>query len=241
MLNNVNHADQNNLMTMSNACSVYLVSELKTDLVSFIQVVFKKIYPHTYTATVSTRVSNALLVGDIVGMIVVGLVCDRIDRKTALVGTTLVVIIGTTLATAAHGAHESIPGLFWFLAFARGITGVGVGGEYPASSTSASEAADESMRANRGPGMIDSAKPYAFLTPLQFLSRLPTLSLVLEVPWLFLFSSSCSRLLGRRISQQSGGYALGSGLYFPSLSFTSVCVCPVQNSTRMERSRVSPG
>lgn len=58
--------------------------------------------------------------------------------------------------------------MFWFLTVARGITGVvstcyftekhilmlaqGVGGEYPASSTSASEAANEKMVKNRGPG-----------------------------------------------------------------------------------------
>ena len=38
-------SDQNNLMTMSN-------------------VVFKRLYPKEYTSDVSTRVSNALLVGE---------------------------------------------------------------------------------------------------------------------------------------------------------------------------------
>ncbi|KAF7966433.1 hypothetical protein HWV62_38392 [Athelia sp. TMB] len=126
---------QNNLMTMSN-------------------VVFKKLYPTEYTATVSTRVSNALLVGAILGQLSVGLVCDRLGRKVALVATTLLIIIGATLGTAAHGAHGSVQGLFWFLTVARGITGVGVGGEYPASSTSASEAANEKMVNNRGPVFI---------------------------------------------------------------------------------------
>lgn len=72
------------------------------------------------------------------------------------------------LGTAAHGAHGSVQGFFWFLTIARGITGVvslsyirgnsnwklflqGVGGEYPASSTSASEAANEQMVKYRGP------------------------------------------------------------------------------------------
>ncbi|HEV7736188.1 MAG TPA: hypothetical protein VGO47_02300, partial [Chlamydiales bacterium] len=58
------------------------------------------------------------------------------------------------LGTAAHGAHGSVMGLFWFLTIARGLTGVGVGGEYPASSTSASESADESLIKYRGPGII---------------------------------------------------------------------------------------
>ncbi|PPQ64447.1 hypothetical protein CVT26_002154 [Gymnopilus dilepis] len=128
-------ADQNNLMTMAN-------------------VVFKKLYPKEYTSDVSTRVSNSLLVGAIIGQIVVGLVCDRIGRKAALVLTTGLIVVGATLATAAHGAHGSAAGLFWFLTFARGLTGIGVGGEYPASSTSASESANEKMLKNRGPVFI---------------------------------------------------------------------------------------
>ncbi|KAI9572870.1 major facilitator superfamily domain-containing protein [Boletus coccyginus] len=126
---------QNNLMTMSN-------------------VVFKTLYPKYYTSDVSTRVSNALLVGAIIGQVIVGLVCDRMGRKVALVGTTLLIVLGATLGTAAHGANGSPAGLFWFLTIARGITGVGVGGEYPASSTSASEAANEKSVQNRGPVFI---------------------------------------------------------------------------------------
>jgi hypothetical protein len=70
------------------------------------------------------------------------LICDRIGRKVALVSTTLLTVLGcvdswlwlkhtqlsfccsATLGTAAHGAHGSIQGLFWFLTVARGITGV---------------------------------------------------------------------------------------------------------------------
>jgi len=126
---------QNNLMTMAN-------------------VVFKTLYPNDYTPDVSTRVSNSLLVGAIIGQIVVGLICDRIGRKAALVITTALIVLGATLATAAHGAGGSAAGLFWFLTVARGITGVGVGGEYPASSTSASEAANEKTIKNRGPVFI---------------------------------------------------------------------------------------
>ncbi|KAH9985399.1 MFS Git1p-related glycerophosphoinositol permease [Russula compacta] len=126
---------QNNLMTMTN-------------------VVFKTLYPKAYTASVSTRVSNALLVGAIIGQLFVGVVCDRMGRKVALVFTTLLIVLGATLGTAAHGAHGSAKGLFWFLTFARGITGIGVGGEYPASSTSASEAANEQMLSKRGPVFI---------------------------------------------------------------------------------------
>ncbi|KAI0652195.1 MFS Git1p-like glycerophosphoinositol permease [Trametes meyenii] len=126
---------QNNLMTMSN-------------------VVFKKLYPKDYTSDVSTRVSNALLVGAVLGQVSVGLLCDRIGRKAALVATTVLIIVGAIIGTAAHGANGSVQGLFWCLTVARGITGVGVGGEYPASSTSASEAANEKVLKQRGPVFI---------------------------------------------------------------------------------------
>lgn len=88
------------------------------------QVVFKKLYPTEYTSTVSTRVSNSLLVGAVIGQVIVGLVCDRLGRKVALVGTTLLIVVGAILGTAAHGAHGSVQGMFWFLTIARGITGV---------------------------------------------------------------------------------------------------------------------
>lgn len=45
-------------------------------------------------------------------------------RKVALVSTTLLIVLGATLGTAAHGANGSALGLFWFLTVARGITGV---------------------------------------------------------------------------------------------------------------------
>ncbi|KAL9488248.1 hypothetical protein ACSS6W_000525 [Trichoderma asperelloides] len=120
---------QNNLMTMSN-------------------VLFKKEYPAQYTSVVSTRVSNSLLVGAIIGQLCIGLTCDYLGRKTAIVLTTLLIVLGGILATAAHG--KTPDGMFWMLLVARGIVGFGVGGEYPAASTSSSEAANERVLEKRG-------------------------------------------------------------------------------------------
>ena len=124
---------QNNLMTMTN-------------------VVLKQEYKREYTAAVSTRVSNALLVGEILGQVVIGLTCDYLGRKVAIVTTTLMIVIGGILATASHG--RTIDGMFWMMTVARGVVGFGTGGEYPASSTSASEAANEYTLKNRGPVFI---------------------------------------------------------------------------------------
>ncbi|ATY66419.1 Major facilitator superfamily transporter [Cordyceps militaris] len=124
---------QNNLMTMTN-------------------VLFKKEYAHEYTSSVSTRVSNALLVGEIIGQIVVGLTCDYLGRKTAIIATTLMIVLGGIMATASHGI--TINGMFWMLTISRGIVGFGAGGEYPAASASASEAANEHTLKHRGPVFI---------------------------------------------------------------------------------------
>ncbi|KAJ5789687.1 uncharacterized protein N7518_006698 [Penicillium psychrosexuale] len=124
---------QNNLMTMTN-------------------VLLKKEYPKEYTTTVSTRVSNALLVGEVIGQVVIGLTCDYLGRKTAIVFTTLMIVVGGILATASHGV--TIDGMFWMMTVARGVVGFGAGGEYPASSTSASEAANDLTPKHRGPAFI---------------------------------------------------------------------------------------
>ncbi|KAK0542283.1 Plasma membrane permease, mediates uptake of glycerophosphoinositol and glycerophosphocholine, partial [Tilletia horrida] len=124
---------QNNLMTMTN-------------------VLFTKRYGKAvYNSEVSTRVSNALLVGAVLGQVIVGLVCDRIGRKSAIVLTTALLVVSAIFATAASPIGGSTSALFWWLTVARGGVGVGVGGEYPASSTSASEAANEKYgRKKRG-------------------------------------------------------------------------------------------
>ncbi|KAH8988923.1 major facilitator superfamily domain-containing protein [Lactarius akahatsu] len=123
-------------------------------LMTAANVIFERLYPDDYTPTVATRVSNAMLVGALIGQLLIGLVCDRIGRKVALVFTTLLIVLGATLCTAAHGAHGSAKGLFWFLTFSRGLTGIGVGGEYPAASASATESANEQMLSKRGPVFV---------------------------------------------------------------------------------------
>ena len=62
------------------------------------------------------------------------------------------IVIGGILATASNG--YTTLGMFWMLTICRGIVGFGVGGEYPASSVSASEAANERRLEQRGPIFI---------------------------------------------------------------------------------------
>ncbi|KAI4143402.1 MAG: hypothetical protein LQ340_007020, partial [Diploschistes diacapsis] len=122
------------------------------NLMTMVNVVLKAEYPKDYTPYISTQVSNALLVGEILGQITIGLTCDYLGRKAAIVITTVMIIVGGILSAAASG--YTTLGMFWMLTVARGITGFGVGGEYPASSTSASEAANEHTLKQRGPIFI---------------------------------------------------------------------------------------
>ncbi|ORY77581.1 major facilitator superfamily domain-containing protein [Leucosporidium creatinivorum] len=138
------------------ACSGFaLISDgLQNNIMSLTNVVFGILYKKEYNSQVSTRVSNSLTVGTILGQIIIGLLCDLKGRKWGIVLSTVCIVVGIILSTGAHGYHGSTVGLFWFLTVSRGITGLGVGGEYPSSSTSAAEAANEKMMKSRGPAFI---------------------------------------------------------------------------------------
>lgn len=86
----------------------------------------------------------------IVGMLGFGVLVDQIGRKTGAVLTTLLLVLGIVLSTAASGTSPT--GMLWMLIIARGIAGVGAGGEYPVSGAGAAEATDENgtMRKHRG-------------------------------------------------------------------------------------------
>lgn len=117
-------------------------------------VVLGQIYGKQYTGAISTRLSNSLTVGTILGQLGIGIVCDLYGRKHGIVISTFCIVAGIIIVTAAHGAHGSLQGFFWCFTVGRGLTGIGVGGEYPSSSASAAEAANEKMLKSRGPVFI---------------------------------------------------------------------------------------
>jgi len=73
-------------------------------------------------------------VGTILGQISIGLLCDYKGRKWGIVLSTICIVVGVILATAAHGSgndlRRNFTGFIWFLTVARGLTGIGVGGEH---------------------------------------------------------------------------------------------------------------
>jgi len=106
-----------------------------------------------YTSSIQTRISNALLVGSVIGIVVLGYTSDKFSRKGGMLLTSSLVVIGSLLATLVfqvHGAHN----ILWFLTIARGIAGVGVGGEYPSSAAAALEGSNEHFDAHRGPILV---------------------------------------------------------------------------------------
>ncbi|ETS82904.1 hypothetical protein PFICI_04780 [Pestalotiopsis fici W106-1] len=115
-----------------------------------VELLLAVLYPEALTTSIYQRLSNAFLIGMIVGMLLFGVVVDQLGRKTGAVATTILLVLGIVLSAAAHGVDAT--GMFWMLIIARGIAGVGAGGEYPVSGAGALEASDENgtLRKRRG-------------------------------------------------------------------------------------------
>ncbi|AAW44414.1 metabolite transporter, putative [Cryptococcus deneoformans JEC21] len=119
-------------------------------ITGYTNTVMAKLYPTALNSTMKTRLSNSILIGDIFGMILFGLCADRLGRRWGIIGCTFFLVLGVTLATAAHGKSEV--GMLWMIVIGRGVAGLGAGGEYAVCTTSAVEAADEThtLRKKRG-------------------------------------------------------------------------------------------
>lgn len=99
------------------------------------ELLFQSLYPDALSDAMYSRLSNAFLVGMIVGMILFGHIADQFGRKTGAVATTLLLTLGIIMSTAANGATTK--GMLWMLVIARGVAGVGAGGEYPVTGNEA--------------------------------------------------------------------------------------------------------
>lgn len=135
---------QNNVMTMLNT-------------------LYAKLYPAEYTTNMKTNVSNASLVGTIFGQVIVGVLSDRLNRKQSIVIATCFLVFGTIMCAAAHG--KSVEGMFWMLIIFRGVTGFGIGAEYPSCSVSANEAANETVKRRGGVFCLVTNLPLSFGGP----------------------------------------------------------------------------
>ncbi|KAJ5716702.1 hypothetical protein N7493_008613 [Penicillium malachiteum] len=119
-------------------------------IIGFMDLIFTKLYKDGMSSTIKSRLSNSYLIGEIFGMLFFGALIDRMGRRTGVIAATIFLVLGVVFATAAHGTSEL--GMFWMMIVARGVAGVGAGGEYPVCGTSTTEAADEThgLRKKRG-------------------------------------------------------------------------------------------
>ena len=95
-------------------------------IIGNIELLMAVIYPKSLTTAVAARLSNAFMVGMIIGMLSFGYISDKLGRKTGAVLTTTILVLGIALSAGASGLTED--GMFWMLIIARGIAGVGAGG-----------------------------------------------------------------------------------------------------------------
>ncbi|KAJ6007302.1 hypothetical protein N7540_011278 [Penicillium herquei] len=121
-------------------------------IISSANPLFEKLYKDAMTPTIKSRLTNSYLIGEIIGMMFFGALIDRMGRRTGVILATILLVFGIVLATAAHGTSHL--GMFWMMIVARGVAGVGAGGEYPVCGTSTTEAADETSRLRKRRGFL---------------------------------------------------------------------------------------
>ena len=89
-----------------------------------LSLIFGVLYPNL-SAAMYSHLSNAFIIGMIIGMLGFGYISDRLGRKSGAVLTTLILVLGIALSAASSGKDEL--GMFWMLIISRGIAGVGAG------------------------------------------------------------------------------------------------------------------
>ncbi|KAK4703143.1 hypothetical protein P7C70_g3080, partial [Phenoliferia sp. Uapishka_3] len=98
-------------------------------IVGNIELILLQLYPVSFTSDIYTRTSNAFLIGEVFGMLFFGFLVDVIGRKTGVVATTVLLVLGCILSAAASGKTET--GMWWMLIISRGLTGFGAGARTP--------------------------------------------------------------------------------------------------------------
>ncbi|KAJ5725002.1 uncharacterized protein N7483_006359 [Penicillium malachiteum] len=121
-------------------------------IIGNLELLMEVIYAKSWSTAVASRLSNAFMIGMIIGMLSFGYISDKMGRKTGAVLTTTILVLGVALSAGASGYTED--GMFWMLTISRGIAGVGAGGEYPVAGAGAAEATDETPQIRKRRGFI---------------------------------------------------------------------------------------
>ncbi|KZF20606.1 MFS general substrate transporter [Xylona heveae TC161] len=139
------------IITIASCAIANLSDGYQNSLASNMNVIFKHLIPKAYTSEVQTRISNSLLVGSVIGILILGYCSDRWSRKGGMFFTSGLVFIGSLMATLVFQVKGGPHKMMWYLTIARGIAGVGAGGEYPTSAAAALEGSNEHFDRKRGP------------------------------------------------------------------------------------------
>jgi MFS family permease len=205
----------------------------QNNVMSMLNAVFGILYPKEYTATMKTNVSNASLIATIFGQVTIGLTADYIGRKWSIVTGSVFLIVGTVMCAASHG--KTVEGMFWMLIISRGVTGFGIGAEYPSSSVSASEAANESVKRRGGALILVTNLPLSFGGPFALIIFLIVIQITktnLDALWRTMFAigafwplsifyfrmkMATSELYKKNAIKQRAPYWLALKYYWPRL------------------------
>src|SRR5436305_14236635 len=97
-----------------------------------------------------SRMSNAFIIGMIVGMLGFDYISDRLGRKSGAILIKSILVVRVALSAAPNWKHEL--GMFRMLVISNGIAGVRAGGEYTVTGTGATEdtAEDSGVRQHQG-------------------------------------------------------------------------------------------
>jgi MFS family permease len=117
------------IITILSSALANLSDGYQQSLASSTNVVFSHVLGgETYTPDRQTRISNSLLVGSVIGILVFGYVSDRLSRKGGMLVTSALVVVGSLMAALAFQVDDP-KRMLWFMTVARGTAGVGVGGK----------------------------------------------------------------------------------------------------------------
>lgn len=119
------------IITIVGSALANLSDGYQQSLASSTNVIFNHLLgKEVYNSSRQTRISNALLVGSVIGILIFGYTSDRFSRKGGMLVTSTLVVIGSLMATLAFQVSGTTH-MLWFMTIARGTAGVGVGGQSP--------------------------------------------------------------------------------------------------------------
>ena len=155
-------------------------------LMNICYAIIKEIYPEpSYASTLSSTV----LIGMACGQLLFGVLADAIGKKLMYICTMIILIIFSVLQAFSFDIYEG-SGPYIVLSIIRFILGLGIGGEYPLSSSIASEDAQPHNRGRKLVFVFSMQGLGNVLAPLVVLILLYT-NIDLDYVWRIALSLGC--------------------------------------------------